>query len=101
MKRIASVLLLAILFLPLGAQVQKRIYTRSYMLQDFKSKTTKVVLGGDAALNASLRQDHITLRILHTRRIRKAEKQPRMLLAPPGDRQGHRFPDPREGWQGR
>ena len=57
MKRIASVLLLAILFLPPGAQAQKRIYTRSYMLQDFKSKTTKVVLGGDAALNASLRQE--------------------------------------------
>ncbi|MBP5721544.1 MAG: hypothetical protein J6W82_10860 [Bacteroidales bacterium] len=57
MKRIASVLLLAVLFTPLWAQAQKRIYTRSYMLQDFRSKTTKVVLGGDAALNSALRQD--------------------------------------------
>lgn len=36
---------------------QKRIYTKSFRLQDFKSKTTKVVLGGSEALNASIRQE--------------------------------------------
>lgn len=57
MKRIASVLLLAVLFTPLWAQAQKRIYTRSYMLQDFKSKTTKIVLGSNPELDAALRRD--------------------------------------------
>lgn len=57
MKRIASVLLLAVLFTSLWGQAQKRIYTRSYMLQDFRSKTTKVVLSGSPELNSALRRD--------------------------------------------
>lgn len=54
-------LLLAVLLLPLSLWGQKRIYTKSYRLQDFKSKTTKVVLSGNDALNASLRQEVTSL----------------------------------------
>ncbi|MBR4809110.1 MAG: hypothetical protein IK031_02385 [Bacteroidales bacterium] len=40
---------------PAGAQ--KKIYTRSYRVQDFKSRTTKVVLGSAPGLDAVLRED--------------------------------------------
>lgn len=36
---------------------QLRIFTRSYMIQDFKSKPTKVVLDGTPEINAALRQE--------------------------------------------
>lgn len=62
--QIAGILLLAALLLPFQAGAQKKIYTRSYMLQDFKSKTTKVVLGGDSRLNAALRRDVTSFWIL-------------------------------------
>ena len=54
-------LLLAMLFLPLSIWGQKRIYTKSYRLQDFKSKTTKVVLSGSGPLYTSLRQEVTSL----------------------------------------
>lgn len=50
-------LLSAILLVPLSGWGQKRIYTKSFQIQDFKSKTTKVVLDGAPALKASLRQE--------------------------------------------
>ena len=40
---------------------QLRIFTRSYMLQDFKSKPTKVVLGGSKDFNSALRQEITSL----------------------------------------
>lgn len=54
-------LISAMLLLPISAWSQKNIYTRSFQIQDFKSKTTKVVLGGSPALNASLRQEVTSL----------------------------------------
>lgn len=60
-QSIGKYLLLAFLLLiPLSGWAQKRIYTRSYQIQDFKSKTTKVVLGGSRTFNASLRQEVTT-----------------------------------------
>ena len=53
--KILLVLALASIVLPAGAQ--KKIYTRSYRVQDFKSRTTKVVLGAVPALDATLRED--------------------------------------------
>ena len=53
--RILLVLALAGIALPAGAQ--KKIYTRSYRMQDFKSRTTKVVLGSIPTLDATLRED--------------------------------------------
>jgi len=53
-------LLAAVLLIPLSGWAQKRIYTRSFQIQDFKSKTTKVVLGGSRTFNASLRQEVTT-----------------------------------------
>ncbi|MBR5043139.1 MAG: hypothetical protein IKX67_07850 [Bacteroidales bacterium] len=55
------ILLLALVLLPACLWGQKRIYTKSFRLQDFKSKTTKVVLGGSDALNASIRQEVTSL----------------------------------------
>ena len=46
-----------LLLLPLMCWGQKRIYTKSFQIQDFKSKTTKVVLDGSPALKSSLRQE--------------------------------------------
>lgn len=59
MKRFATKLLIsaALLLLCLNGWSQKKLYTRSFMIQDFKSKTTKVVLSGSAELNASLRAE--------------------------------------------
>ena len=51
------ILLFSLLLLSLTSLGQKRIYTKSFRLQDFKSKTTKVVLGGSETLNASIRQE--------------------------------------------
>ena len=51
------ILLFSLLLLSLASLGQKRIYTKSFRLQDFKSKTTKVVLGGSETLNASIRQE--------------------------------------------
>ena len=53
--RILPVLVLICLAIPAGAQ--KKIYTRSYRIQDFKSRTTKVVLGAAPGLDATLRED--------------------------------------------
>jgi len=50
-------LLLAFAGIALPAGAQKKIYTRSYRIQDFKSRTTKVVLGAVPALDATLRED--------------------------------------------
>ena len=50
-------LLAAVLLVPVSGWGQKRIYTKSVQIQDFKSKTTKVVLDGSPALKASLRQE--------------------------------------------
>lgn len=63
MKRLPGKILLsaAVLLLSLSVWGQKRIYTRSFMIQDFKSKTTKVVLDESNAFNAALRQEITSL----------------------------------------
>lgn len=61
-QSIGKYLLLSILLLhSFSGWGQLRIYTRSYMLQDFKSKPTKVVLSGSPEFNSSLRQEITTL----------------------------------------
>ena len=55
------ILLLSLLLLPLVCWGQKRIYTKSYRLQDFKSKTTKVVLSGTPEFNQALRENITSL----------------------------------------
>ena len=54
-------LTLAVLLVPVAGWGQKRIYTRSYMIQDFKSKTTKVVLDKSIPFSQALRQEITTL----------------------------------------
>lgn len=57
-KAIVKILLaLAVVLIAAPAGAQKKIYTRSYRLQDFKSRTTKVVLGSAPAIDATLRED--------------------------------------------
>jgi hypothetical protein len=53
--------LAALLLVPLGVYGQKRIYTRSYQIQDFKSKTTKIVLDPAMPFNSTLRQEVTSL----------------------------------------
>lgn len=60
-KFLMIVLSTAALLLPAAATAQKRIYTRSFKMQDFRSKTTKVVLGGSDVFNAALRQEVTSL----------------------------------------
>ncbi|MBQ9462737.1 MAG: hypothetical protein IJU68_03675 [Bacteroidales bacterium] len=54
-------LITAMLLVCTGALGQKRIYTKAYQIQDFKSKTTKIVLSGTPEFVASLRQEVTTL----------------------------------------
>ncbi len=59
---IGKILLLLVLLLPqIPAKGQMKIYTRSYMIQDFKSRTTKVVLDGPAELVSALRDEVTSL----------------------------------------
>lgn len=61
-QQIAKILLLfALLLLPLTGWSQKRIYTRSVQIQDFKSKTTKVVLGQSPEFDEALRAELTSL----------------------------------------
>ena len=53
-------LVLALFALPLTGFAQKKVYTRSFRIQDFKIKTTKVVLDGSPALVRALREDITT-----------------------------------------
>lgn len=59
-----AALLAAALSLPctqaLAQKSQKKIYTRSYRLQDFRSKTVKIVLDGPDAVCKALREDVTT-----------------------------------------
>ena len=50
-------IVLPAVFMPCGSYAQKRIYTRSLKLQDFKSKTTMVVLDGQDAFSEALRTE--------------------------------------------
>ena len=59
-------MIIFLLTIPLLCQAQKKIYTRSYRIQDFKSRTTKVVLGAaglewSADFDAALREDVTSL----------------------------------------
>lgn len=54
-------LLAVLLFAALPSWGQKRIYTKGYKIQDFKSKTTKVVLGGRPSMDAAIRQEVTSL----------------------------------------
>ena len=54
-------LCMALLLLPLGAFCQKKVYTRSFRIQDFKTRTTKVVLDGPPSLVSALREDVTSL----------------------------------------
>lgn len=54
-------LVAALLSVCTGAWCQKRIYTKAHQIQDFRSKTTKVVLTGSPEFVASLRQEITTL----------------------------------------
>ena len=57
-QSIGKFFILSILLLnSLTGWAQLRIYTRNYMMQDLKSKPTKVVLNGSNAFNAALRQE--------------------------------------------
>lgn len=59
---IGKILLLLVLLLPqVSANGQMKIYTRSYMIQDFKSRTTKVVLDGSPELVSTLRDEVTSL----------------------------------------
>ncbi len=51
--KILILVCLASLSLPCAAQM--KIYTKSYRIQDFSSRTTKIVLGGSAPLRQSIR----------------------------------------------
>ena len=57
----APALLAAALFAPcnqaFAQKSQKKMYTRSYRLQDFRSKTVKVILDGPEAVCKALRED--------------------------------------------
>jgi len=53
--------ILALTLLPLGADAQMKVYTRSVKLKDFTSKTTKVVLGGTDDFNTALREEVFSL----------------------------------------
>lgn len=55
------IFLLFLLFLPLTSWGQKRIYTKSYRMQDFKSKTTRVVLPGPPEFDQALRESITSL----------------------------------------
>lgn len=55
--RIKIILTAALLLLPFAAWSQKQIYTRSYMIRDFKGKTTRVVLDESCPLSPRLRQE--------------------------------------------
>ena len=63
MKRPTGKILIvfALLMLPILAWGQKRIYTKSFRLQDFKSKTTRVVLSGSPEFNQALRENITSL----------------------------------------
>ena len=69
LRSAARTLLLAAALLlccaPLQAQKQKKsaknIYTRGYRIQDFRSKTTRIVLGGPEELRSALREDATSL----------------------------------------
>ena len=52
-----ALLIAALLLLCTTAGAQKKIYTRSYRLQDFRSKTTKIILDGPDAVCKALRED--------------------------------------------
>jgi len=54
-------LLFILLFQSVSGWGQLRIYTRQYLLQDFKSKPTKVVLSGSREFKAALRQEITSL----------------------------------------
>ena len=53
----AALLAAALLLVSSPASAQKKLYTRGYRLQDFRSKTTKVVLDGSPSLKKALRED--------------------------------------------
>lgn len=55
------IFLLFLLLLPLTSWGQKRIYTKSYRMQDFKSKTTRVVLPGPPEFDQALRESITSL----------------------------------------
>ena len=55
------IFLLFLLLLPLASWGQKRIYTKSYRMQDFKSKTTRVVLPGPPEFDQALRESITSL----------------------------------------
>ncbi|MBR4827061.1 MAG: hypothetical protein IKZ91_04170 [Bacteroidales bacterium] len=59
MKNVLKILLLAavLAFIPAIASAQKKIYTKSYRIQDFKSRTTMIVLGSNSKLDPSLREE--------------------------------------------
>lgn len=50
------IIVLSAVFMPLMASGQGKIYTRKARLEDFPSKTTKIVLSGDAVMQNSLRE---------------------------------------------
>lgn len=54
-------ILLPALLMPEAVFAQKRLYTRSFKLQDFKSKTTRIVLSGSREFNESLRMEVTSL----------------------------------------
>ena len=54
-------LLFILLLHSVSGWCQLRIYTRNFMIQDFKSKPTKVVLDGSPEFNAALRQEITSL----------------------------------------
>ena len=59
---IGKILLLLVLLAPsIPAKSQMQIYTRGYLIQDFKSRTTRIVLDGPAELVSSLRDEVTSL----------------------------------------
>jgi len=63
MKRGFGILLLSfiLLGLPVAASAQMKIYTRSYRIQDFNIRTTKIVLDGSPALISAIREEVTSL----------------------------------------
>lgn len=51
------ILLLAFTCVSIHSGAQMKIYTKSFRIQDFKSRTTKVVLDGPASLRSALREE--------------------------------------------
>ena len=51
------ILLLALACTSIQAGAQMKIYTKSFRVQDFKSRTTKVVLDGPSELRSALREE--------------------------------------------